>query len=53
MIYLAVKGMLKIQKQPKSVYDNSFFVKLICLMPGLFIPFVILIKLTSEYITKV
>ena len=53
LIYLAVKGMLKIQKQPKSVYDNSFFVKLLCLMPGLFIPFVILIKLTSEYITKV
>lgn len=53
LIYLAVKGLLKIQKQPKSVYDNSFFVKLLCLLPGLFIPLVSLISLTAQYITKV
>lgn len=53
LIYLAIKGLLKIKKEPKSVYDNSFFVKLLCLVPGLFIPFVSLISLTAQYVTKV
>lgn len=53
LIYLAFKGLLKIKKEPKSIYDNSFFVKLLCLAPGLTVPLIILIKHTAEYITKV
>lgn len=53
VIYLAIKKRFKTEKTQKSIYDNSFIVKLACLVPGLFLPFCILIWLTSQYVTKV
>lgn len=53
IIYLGTTKKFKQEKQQRHLADNSFFVKLLCLAPGLFIPFVMLLSLTAQYITKV
>jgi hypothetical protein len=56
LIYLTVKKELlppKTQKAPKEPYALSFGTKLLCLLPGFFVPFVLLIYLTSTSIVPV
>jgi len=56
LAYMLVKKELlppKQPKQPKVPYALNLAEKLLCLVPGFFIPFVILIYETSQYITKV
>lgn len=56
LIYLLVKKELLPQKaapKPKEPYALSFGTKLLCLLPGFFIPFLILIYMTSKTITKI
>lgn len=40
----------KTQREPRKPYDMSFGEKLLCLLPGFFIPFMILIYITTQYI---
>lgn len=51
-VYLINKRKFKVEKVQKPVGDNSFFVKLLCLLPGLAIPFAILIFATVKTIVK-
>lgn len=56
LIYLLVKKELlpkRTAPQPKEPYAVSFGTKLLCLVPGFFIPFIILIYMTSQTITKI
>lgn len=56
LIYLANKKELlpkKEEKAPKSPSDLSFGAKLACLIPGFFIPFLLLIALTATTVTKI
>ena len=55
LVYLAATHNLLIKKEytQEKPYTINFFTKLLLLAPGLFIPFVILIAFTSQYITKI
>lgn len=53
LIYLASTKSFKTVKQPKNPYDNSFGTKVLCMVPGLIIPFTLLLIITSQYVTKV
>lgn len=53
LIYLATTKSFKFEKKPKNPYDNSFGTKVLCVLPGLALPFAILLYLTSQYVTKV
>lgn len=53
LIYLLITKSFKSEKKQINIYDNSFFVKIACMAPGMIIPFAILIKLTQAYITKI
>ncbi|MCR5208523.1 MAG: CPBP family intramembrane metalloprotease [Eubacterium sp.] len=54
-VYLFVKKLLFPEKTPKTYepYALSLGRKLLCLAPGLFIPFVILIIMTAQFVEKV
>ncbi len=55
LVYFIYKKEFKrtVPKQPKEEYELSLGAKLACLLPGLAIPFGILIFLTSQYVTKI
>lgn len=54
LVYLVKKRAFASQKPiAKNLADNNFFTKLLCLVPGLILPFIILIYMTSQYVTKV
>ena len=53
LIYLVSTKAFKSEKQPKNPCDNSFGTKVLCMLPGLAIPFAILIAVTAQYVTKV
>ena len=56
LIYMLVKKELLPPKQPKAPkipYSLNLAEKLLCLVPGFIVPFIILIFETSQYITKV
>ncbi len=53
VVYLACTKSFKSTKSPKNPYDNSFGTKVLCMLPGLAIPFAILLAITSQYVTKV
>lgn len=53
LVYLLITKSFKAEKKIKSLYDNNFATKLACMIPGLIVPFGILIALTKQYITKI
>ena len=55
LIYLAATRNLLPKKEPAEIkpYTLGFGTKLLLLAPGLFIPFLILIAFTSQYVTKI
>ena len=53
LIYLLITRSFKYEKKIKSLYDNNFGTKLACMIPGMIIPFAILIAFTKQYITKI
>ena len=54
LVYLIKTKAFKSNKPKiKNPADNSFIVKILCLVPGLCVPFAILIWMTSFYVTKV
>lgn len=55
LVYLGITKQFKPiePSKVKEPYALSFGTKVLCLLPGLLIPFIILIKLTSYYIEKI
>ena len=54
LIYLVRRHAFKSDKPAvKNPADNSFGVKAACLIPGLIVPFAILLYFTSQYVTKI
>lgn len=53
LVYLLITKSFKAEKKIKSLYDNNFGTKIACMIPGLIVPFAILIALTKQYITKI
>lgn len=53
LVYLLITKSFAREKKLKSIYDNNFATKIACMIPGMIVPFAILIKLTSQYVTKI
>lgn len=53
LIYLLYTKSFAMEKKMKSLYDNNFGTKIACMIPGMIVPFAILIALTKQYVTKI
>ena len=53
LVYLLITKSFKTEKRIKSLYDNNFGTKLACMIPGMIIPFAILLAFTKQYVTKI
>lgn len=52
-IYLVTTKSFAKENKLKNIYDNSFGVKIACMIPGMIIPFAYLWTITKQYITKI